>query len=352
MPITETQRQRRAKYLGASDKPVICLGREYPYKKRPIDVYYSKQDFGELDPEKENDPSKTAGNRMEGVLLDWAAEQLGVQIVKNQFRVCKTGDGAAILAASHDALIKGKREGLEAKIVGMGNPSYHVWGDEGTDEIPMDVVIQCQQQMEVSELDRIWVPVGYETGYQIDWRLYSVPRSDEVIKVTDGIALPWWHAYVEVGIPPVTRYCVKCEADADLDVVACPTCGGEIFAEREPEPPPIELLKRIRREPESWVDLPPDALRIVFEYQQAKLREKDEKEAAEEQYARILEMMGTAEGGRLTDGREITYLSQKSAPKCDHVRLRAKWPEAHAECVTQGEHRVLRIKEPKKGKGE
>lgn len=352
MPITEAQRARRAKYLGASDKPVICLGKDYPYKKRPVDVYWSKQDLGELDPERDRDPSKSTGNWMEDPLLEWASGQLGIEIAKNQFRVCKAGEGAGILAASHDALLKGKREGLEAKYVGMGNPSYAVWGDEGTDQIPMDVVIQCQQQCEVSDLDRVWVPVAYDTGFGVNRRLYCVIRDEAVIGVCDAIALPWWKAHVEAGVPPVTRYCNACGADVAENATACPRCGGAEIIEREPEAPPIELLKRIRREPASVIDLPEDALRIVFEYQQAKLREKDEKETAEEHYARILEMLGTAEGGRLSDGRIVTYLSQNGQRQCKWDMLRANHPEVYVEYVTQPQHRVLRIQQPKKGKGE
>ncbi len=353
MPITSEQRQQRSKYLCASDIPIILS--LSPFKKTANDIYFSKvydlpQDEGQ------QEDYLTTGNLLEDPLLDWAAKELGgVELIRQPWYVCTEGPAAGIFAAHPDAVIVGRPEGMEAKYANaaMGQ----AYGDEGTDAIPDHVVVQAQVQMLAARLERVWVPVAI-AGFSLNFKLYHVPRDDKLIDAVVEQGLAWWEQHVVARVPPCTKYCMACDADVADGETDCPECHGIMIGERAPEPPPIELLKRIRREPESIVDLPEDALRIVFEYQQAKLREKDEKETAEEHYARILEMLGTAEGGRLTDGRLITYMEQNGQRQCKWDILRADYPEAYEKLVTQPRHRVLRIKEAKKefvllkGKGE
>src|SRR4030043_429415 len=105
-------------------------------------------------------------------------------------------------------------EGMEAKYANaaMGQG----YGDEGTDAIPDHVVIQAQCQMLSARLQRIWVPAAI-AGFALSFKLYCVPRDDGVINAVVEQGLAWWERHVIARVPP------------DVD-----------------EPPPIELLKRIR----------------------------------------------------------------------------------------------------------
>ena len=321
MPITAEQRKERQRYLCASDMPVI-LGMS-PYTKTPGDIYFSKVYDLPAD-DAEGAAHLMTGNLLEGPLLDWAAAELGgVELDRQPWCVCDEGPAAGIFAAHPDAIIlPDRREGIEAKYANaaMGQ----AYGEDGTDSIPDHVVVQAQHQMLCGRLQRIWVPAAI-AGFSLEFRLFSVPRDEALISeiVTAGMA--WWERHVIARVPP----------------------EGE-------EVPPLALLKRIRREPQSMADLTadPDIERLVFEYQQAGLRMKEDDDARKELQARILHLLGEHEGALLPDGRVITYLAQKSAPRCDFTLLRADHPEVYERYVTQGQHRVMRVKEPKKGKGE
>ena len=317
MPITAEQRKHRQRYLCASDTPIV-LGLS-PYKRTPSDVYFSKT--YDLPEENGSADYLNTGNLLEGPLLDWASQQLGgVELDRQPWFVCDEGPAKGVFAAHPDAVVIGRHEGIEAKYcnAAMGQE----YGDEGTDSIPAHVVVQAQHQMLAAHLDRVWVPVAL-AGFALTFKLFCVPRDDELIGQIVTRGMDWWNRHIVANVPP----------DGD-DV------------------PPMEILKRIRREPQSYVDLPAEAERLIFEYQQAGYQNKESDDLREELKAKIIHLLGEAEGGRLPDGRLVTFLEQNCPPRTDTKLLRAEHPELYEKYVKQGTTRVLRIKEVKKAKGE
>lgn len=313
MTLTPHQLKLRKRHLGASETPVV-LGLS-PYSRSAADLYWSK--VAEVDDEPTEAMSR--GHWMEDVLVSWASEQLGVAVVSNQFRVLHTGLGKEILSATHDAVSPDKPIGIEAKSVSRFNPAYGEWGEEGTDEIPADVVIQCQQQMLVSDLDVVWVPVAFEAK-TLERRLYRVPRDDELIEMFRVPAVAWWRQYVESRIVPGDD----------------PT-------------PPLAVLKRIHRVEGSVVELEPGVAELIKSLNETKAESKETASREASLKARIIEALGDAEAGKLPDGRLVTYCEQKSSPKVDLAHLKLHHPALYAEIVCQGTHRTLRITKGKKG---
>lgn len=319
MPITEAQRRERQRYLCASDSPVI-LGLS-PYRRTPSDIYFSKVYDLPLEDDDRTTEAQNTGNLLEDPLLDWAAKELGgVQLHKQPWFICDEGPAAGVFAAHPDAVIAGKAEGLEAKYcnAAMGQG----YGEQGTDAIPDHVVIQAAHQMLAGKLDRVWIPVAL-AGFALEFKLFCVSRDEELIDMIVTRGMEWWNRHVVGRVPP----------DGDC-------------------PPPMEILKRVRREPESCIELPEDALRLVFAWEQAKFREKEAKEEKEELQAKIIDLLDVAEAGTLADGRMVTYLEQKSPPVTNTKLLRADHPDLYEQYVKQGTHRSLRVKEPKRGKGD
>lgn len=317
MPISAEQRRERQKYLCASDTPVIL--NLSPYKKTPGDIYFSKT--LDLPEDASQDDYKQTGNYLEGPLLDWTSEQLGgVQLDRQPWFVCQKGPAAGVFAAHPDAVVIGKRTGIEAKYCNAAMSQEY--GDEGTDSIPAHVIVQAQHQMVAADLDEVWVPVAM-AGFSLNFKLFHVPRDNELIDQIVSRGMDWWTKHIVNRIPP----------------------DGE-------DTPPMEILKRIRREPDSWVDLPADAEKLIFEYQQAGYQNKENDDLREELKGKIIAMLGEAEAGRLPDGRMVTFLEQNCPPRTDTKLLRAEHPELFERYVTCGTTRVLRIKEPKKAKGD
>jgi putative phage-type endonuclease len=310
--ITPEQREARRKHLGSSDAAGV-LGIN-PYGYNQDSVYWSK-----VLPPSDDVPTAAmqTGNRLEKPLVQFACEQLGVSALTDAFQVSVGPDGG-ILAANFDALIREKPEAIEAKYVGPLHAAE--WGSEGTDEVAEHVIVQCQHQMYVGHLERVWVPAFVVFSYEPVWRLYCVPRNDELIDALVDAECKFWANHVVPKIPPT---------DA---------------------PPPLAMLKALRRQPESIVELDESAVEAWGEreiYSDVKSQaEKDYDEAT----AAVLQMLGEAEAGRLPDGSMIWYRQENAGARCDTKALKLKFPDAYAATCTETKRRVLRLKTEKKAK--
>lgn len=307
MPITEKQRLKRTSKLGSSDAPAILNVSPW---RTATDVYWSKLTPNEQAAAKH----MQTGNRLEAPLVDFACEELGVTVRRNQYRV-SVGKDSGLLAANLDALVNGKREAVEGKYVGQSSSAD--WGQPGTDQVPDYVTVQVQHQMYVAELDRVWVPAAV-AGYQLDWRLYCVPRHEELIRIIVWQEINFWRQHVMPRVPPT------------------------------PSAPPLEVLQALSREPGSVILLDDQQAPVVEAYQHLGQVQSDSEKAKKKAKADLLVLLGEHEGARLPNGTQVTYLSQRSPPRCNYTRLQADHPEIYEEYVTEGTHRVLRIKEPKK----
>lgn len=301
--ITEQQRLARRNHLGSSDAPAV-VGLS-PWRT-PADVYYSKV----YESDDQTTEAMETGNRLEPAILDFAAERLGVALRRNVSLV-SGGRDEGILAANLDALVADRDEAVEAKYVGPTAAAE--WGSDGTDEVPDHVNLQVQHQMYVADLDRVWVAAAI-AGYRLEWRLYVVPRSAAIIGALVDREIEFWRRHVTPRCPP------------------------------ESSAPSIEVLKLLRRTPGSCVDLGEEAAALWLQREFAAEQRKNANADYEDATAKLLAMLGESEAGRLPDGRMLTYLSQRSAPRCDVKRLRAEHPELYGELVTESTCRVLRLK--------
>jgi putative phage-type endonuclease len=309
MTLTAEQLDLRRQGIGASEAAAV-LGLS-PWRT-PVDVYWSKV----LDPEPAPPTeAMSRGIALEPYILDRLAEDMGLPLRRDVGTI--VDPVSTVLMATPDDIVPGQAMAVEAKTASLMDG----WGEQGTDEIPMHYLVQTHHQMAVLnragyEVRRVLVPVLFFT-MRPEYRLYAVDRNEAVEQAIVGDLLGWWQRHVIARVPPAEQ------------------------------PPALDVLKRLRREPASVVDLSDRAITEIESWQAAKELAKEHAEEAEEMQARVLALLGTdapAEAGRLPDGRLLTYLTQKSAPRVDHDRLRTQFPDAYAACVAQGCHRVLRVK--------
>ena len=299
MPITQEQREQRRKHIGASDTPAI-LGIS-PWAT-PADIYWSK--VGPL-PEDRPTVAMETGNRLEGPLIEFATERLGVK-AERDVSVLHPG---GIFAANLDARIVGNGSAIEAKYVGPANAD--AWGPDGTEEIPDYVYAQVQHQAYVADLSKVYV-AAFVSGYRPDWRLFAIPRDERAINVIVERGMAFWNDHVLKQVPPV---------------------GGELA--------PLEVLKAMRRD-RSEIALPSEASELLDLYERTKAAEKEATEGGKVLQRQLITLLGDNTDGLLLDGRRITYRPQ-SRRLIDTAALKAKFPEAAAACEKESVFPVFRV---------
>lgn len=310
MPITESQRQKRRNYVGSSDAAAI-LGLS-PFKRTAADIYWSKV----TPPPKDEPPDyMTTGNYLEDTLLRWFADRTGNKIIRNQFRVAKKGRGEGVFGANMDALIEGKREGVECKYANAERAKEY--GDEGTDQVPLDVIIQVQHQMYCVGLDKVWVPVAL-AGYSLNMKLYCVPRDDILIEAIVNKCMDWWEQYVVTKTPP-----------------------------QGAETPPIDFLNTIERAPGAVIQLMEDAVTLAEDFETAKAQEKRWAATVSALRTKIIQGLGDCEIGMLPDGRTVEY-KLTSTTRFDQTGFKMDHPDLALQYTKESKYRKLYVKKAKK----
>lgn len=317
MPLTAYQIEMRRSCLGASETPII-LGYN-PYKSVTPKTIQAQKLY-EMKPNKQ-DASMSLGNIMESPLIEWCVAELrlnrdkktGCRIIKNQF---KKHAQNKIMGATVDALIKypvrdkKKDEVIEAKTANLVyvHANDDAWGEPNTNQIPKNYNLQCQQQMYVRNLDRVYVPtlIGGK-----GFNLYIVERNNELIEKMVEIASAWWNKHI-VHKEPID------EGENEFE-----NAGATLAA-----------YTRIKPVHERMVEV---NYSDVMDWEKAKfyksLAEKYEKMCK----ARLMAQMGNGSGAELPDGRTLTNLeytrnnaaSQASVTKYYSLKCNGK-PDAAA----------------------
>lgn len=313
MTLTAEQLVLRKKHLGASESGAV-LGLS-PFQT-PMDIYLKKT--LDTEPEKPTSAMET-GNRLEKAILDWAEDRLGWAIDRPN-KTIVASDG--ILSATPDGFIpdvdpdKNPPQLVDAKFSSRADE----WGEEGTDSIPESYVVQMQHQMLVTGARLVWVPVLLMTYKSVDWRLYRVEANDQLQAVLRDRLIAWWNKHVVPRVPP-----------DDFSV-------------------PLDVLKRLKRQPKSTVVLGDDALAAVTAYEMANDAAKEADARLEEAKSSVLAMLGLddpAEAAELPDGTTLTFFEQNGKRLADLDRLKLDHPAWYGANVSQPRHRVLRIKRPR-----
>ena len=303
--ISDSLRAKRMSHIGASDSAAI-LGIN-PYQTE-YDVWLVKTSRAHIEVDNE---VVAIGNMMESPLIDWVADIKGVRVIRNQYRVSKS---IPILSATHDALVKGDPEtftrnatGIEAKTSGIGTGKTHGWGDAGSEEIPEHYYVQCQHQMLVSNLDRVWVPALLVYKGRC---LYEVERNDELIDIMSDVLPAWWDKYVVNDIQPTNST------------------------------PSRDIIKYINRVDKSTKPIDGGRLEELIA---AKEEIKQLTETCKSLECEIAAMTGDAEVGVASGVGSVSY-TKSTRSSVDSKRLRADHPEIYAKMLRQTTVRTQRIR--------
>lgn len=277
--ITPEQRLARRNHIGSSD--IAALAGCDPWKSRLavfLEKVYDVEDIPRKGP-------IARGNRYERALLDFAQEELGVELQRDVHVQHPEIDHIAV---NLDARVIGRREGVEAKTANISAKGadtatfFDEYGDPGTDIVPDRVLCQTHLQMDAADLEVVHVPVLLARFGRLEENMYRVERNEDLILSLREIAEEFWQAYVLPKIPP-------------------PTDG----------PQALDVIKRIHRTSGRVVDIDPA---LVLDWRQknaARLAAEKEEKAAQ---SVVLASLGDAEIGDYGDPEKwLTYFEQQRA---------------------------------------
>lgn len=303
MALTKEQRALRKNHLGASD--IAALFGLDPFKSG-ADVWLSK--IADSDEPTVQSASIEMGNDFEAPLLKWAARELGVDACYEPnmlFAVCPEHP---IFSATLDAYLPQENAAIEAKTTSI----FDEWGEPETDQVPDRVNLQAQAQMLCHNLKRVHVVVLMGRN-GLKRELYCVERNEAIVKAIVQRGTDFWNRFVLTKTPPP-------ESEFGL--------GS------------LEIIRRVRRVPQTWAEVPDELILAWDEALQARLAaEKVEKEAL----SRMLTPLGDAEGVQMSDGRMLYYLPTTKRI-LDQSRIKSEYPEIYAVCQKESVSRTPRIK--------
>lgn len=272
----------------------------------------------DLDPITE-DESIGIGNMVEPVLLDWAAKELRCEIERPiPTTVHPVHD---FLCATPDAQIVAKLEGIEGKTAGIvrGQVDAGEWGEAGSDDVPAAYKVQCLVQMSVMDWQVVHLAALIAGRGRV---LYRIERSEEDIEGIIDIARKWLDRHVVLAEP-------------------CIDSAGNVLY------PSMELLKRIRRQPDNPREVPAALVEAWKVAREVRLDAEKVEESAKEA---LIGAMGDGDGASIGGTCVATFLEQ-SRKDIDRDKLAMKYPEVFEDCRKNSAFRVLRSASVKARKG-
>jgi putative phage-type endonuclease len=266
MGLTEKQIIARQEGIGGSDAPVIMgLGRF----KTPLELYLEKR--GDLEPPDLSDNEAVYwGNKLEDIAAEVYMEKTGCKVQRSNLTAYHPKHKWMLCHV--DRKVVGESKALEIKtaVRSIG------WGDPGTDQVPDDVMIQCQHNLEVIDREIMDVPVLIAGR---DFRIYEVRRDQELIDMIIEREAAFVEC-VESGVPPELTFDHK--TTIDLLKHLYPGTNGQKV--------------KLPQTAQAWHEALMDAKKLRLQYDKA----------VEIAKAHLLSLMGDASVGELPDGNSYT----------------------------------------------
>jgi len=211
----------RKLYIGGTD--IAALLRMHPYRKK-YRVWQEKT--GRMDPENlEDNEAVYWGSFLEDKIAERYVEVSGNKVRNvNRTLVHPKYD---FLRGHIDRKLEGKNAGLEVKTVGLR--TAYLWGEPGTDEIPLHYGLQVLHYMAITGYDYFDIAALF---FGQEMRIYTIARKNnpEVIKDIEETAREFWEKHVLTDIPPVpesTEETSMAYPEADRGKVATLPLGQE-----------------------------------------------------------------------------------------------------------------------------
>ncbi|AVX21629.1 putative phage-type endonuclease [Carboxydocella sporoproducens DSM 16521] len=292
----------RKRGIGGSDAAAIAGLNKW---KSPVTVWLEKT--GQIEPE-ESSEAAYWGSILEDIIAKEFSLRTGLKVQRKN--AILQHPEYPFMIGNIDRLIIDKKHGngiLECKTTGEYNK-----GDWEGDKIPDHYLIQVQHYLAVTGLQYAYIAVLIG-GNKFQYKL--VPRDEEIIQYLIKIESDFWKL-VESRTPPEMD---GSQASADLLDILYPNSL-----------------------PDSRIELPPDAEKLITEYEEAAAEEKAAAERKEAAANKLKAMLGDYEVGFIGK-RKVTWKTVTSA-RLDTKRLKAEMPDIYSQYCTESVMRRFSIK--------
>lgn len=189
-------------YIGASEVSAILGIAPASWNATPLSVWRSKV-MPDDEPPRENQ-AMSAGNRLEPVILDWYADETGLEVRPGE-RWTGERIRAPMLRAHTDAVawpgdeIRTDKNARNVEVKNVAASKAGEWGSPGTDQVPPYYRCQVAFQMALANLPVTDLPVLIGGN---EFRIYTVERDRAYETAILEACVAWWRRHVEGGVPP------------------------------------------------------------------------------------------------------------------------------------------------------
>lgn len=186
--ITDAQRKERKLGIGGSDMPIILGLSSY---KTPYQLYLEK--ISDVESEDEMTPFQYWGHQLEGVIREEFAKRNNVTVETPDTLVHPFND---FLRGNVDGFIPEWNAVLEVKC--SAGFMAHEWGEDGSDVIPMQYLVQVAHYCAVMNADFAYIAVLIGGN---DYREFKYTRNFELESKIIDAAKEFWNC-VQTRTPP------------------------------------------------------------------------------------------------------------------------------------------------------
>lgn len=194
MAMTAAELERRRKFLGSSDAPII-MGVS-PFSRNAADIAMLKR--GEVDEPAKSTTDQEIGSFMEPAIAQLAAKKYGWELWGPKF--C-TSEKYPFACANLDQTILHQR--MDGILECKHSAQWREWGDatDGWEGLPIYYAVQIFWQLGVTGWPVAYLAAVIANGFGHELRIYRIDRDEEMIDQTMEAGRRWWDAHVVRGEP-------------------------------------------------------------------------------------------------------------------------------------------------------
>lgn len=181
-PTEEGWLEERRKGIGGSDAAAACGVSQWNTR---LGLFMDKT--GQA-PDKEETQRMYWGKRLEGIVAEEYAKRTGHTV--DQVNAILRSRAHPFMLANPDRAVLDDNRGLgilECKTV--DRYAAKEWGEDGSDQVPKEYLIQCQHYLAVTGLP--WADLAVLIGGN-EFRIYTLPRSEDLITNLVDLEAEFW----------------------------------------------------------------------------------------------------------------------------------------------------------------